>query len=96
MTHATKPTYLAALRERVLLYDGAMGTSIDTFNLSAEDYGGERTNGNRDYLAIGAARRDRADPRLVYGGGLRCAEANTFRARACAWRSGAWPGVPPS
>jgi 5-methyltetrahydrofolate--homocysteine methyltransferase len=29
-----------------------MGTSIDTFNLTVEDYGGERTNGNRDYLVI--------------------------------------------
>lgn len=47
-----KPTYLEALSQRVLVYDGAMGTSIDTFDLSAEDYGGERTNGNRDYLVI--------------------------------------------
>jgi 5-methyltetrahydrofolate--homocysteine methyltransferase len=52
VTNTTKPTYLEALRERVLIYDGAMGTSIDTFSLSADDYGGERTNGNRDYLAI--------------------------------------------
>ncbi|MFV9504078.1 MAG: methionine synthase [Oscillochloridaceae bacterium umkhey_bin13] len=29
-----------------------MGTSIDTYDLSAEDFGGERTNGNRDYLVI--------------------------------------------
>jgi 5-methyltetrahydrofolate--homocysteine methyltransferase len=34
------------------VYDGAMGTSIDLFNLTAEDYGGERTNGNRDFLVI--------------------------------------------
>ena len=47
-----KPTYLQALQERVLVFDGAMGTSIDTFDLTAEDYGGERTNGNRDYLVI--------------------------------------------
>jgi 5-methyltetrahydrofolate--homocysteine methyltransferase len=47
-----KLTYLEALSQRVLVYDGAMGTSIDTFDLSAEDYGGERTNGNRDYLVI--------------------------------------------
>ncbi len=52
MTNTTTPPYLEALRERVLIYDGAMGTSIDTFSLSADDYGGERTNGNRDYLAI--------------------------------------------
>jgi len=50
--HNHKPTYLEALKERVLIFDGAMGTSIDTFNLTAEDYGGEQTNGNRDYLVI--------------------------------------------
>ncbi|MDZ4718682.1 MAG: methionine synthase [Roseiflexaceae bacterium] len=49
---STKPTYLEALQSRVLIYDGAMGTSIDPYNLTAEDYGGERTNGNRDYLVI--------------------------------------------
>src|SRR5438093_7503172 len=47
-----KPTYLEALKERVLVFDGAMGTSIDTFNLTAEDFGGARTEGNRDYLVI--------------------------------------------
>ena len=47
-----KPTYLEALRERVLIFDGAMGTNIDLFNLTAADYGGERTHGNRDYLAL--------------------------------------------
>ncbi len=44
--------YLAALAERVLIFDGAMGTSIDTFDLTVEDYDGERTFGNRDYLVI--------------------------------------------
>jgi len=48
----SKPTYLESLKQRVLVFDGAMGTSIDLFNLSAEDYGGERTNGNRDFLVI--------------------------------------------
>lgn len=44
--------YLEALKERVLVFDGAMGTSIDTFRLTADDFGGERTHGNRDYLVI--------------------------------------------
>jgi 5-methyltetrahydrofolate--homocysteine methyltransferase len=44
--------YLAALSRRVLIFDGAMGTSIDTYDLSVEDYGGEATFGNRDYLAM--------------------------------------------
>ena len=51
-TNNRKPTYLEALKERVLIFDGAMGTSIDTFNLTAEDFGGARTEGNRDYLVI--------------------------------------------
>lgn len=44
--------YLDALGERVLIFDGAMGTSIDDYDLTVEDYGGERTFGNRDYLVI--------------------------------------------
>src|SRR3982750_1227129 len=53
MTEANyKLTYLEALRSRILIFDGAMGTNIDTFNLTAADFGGEQTNGNRDYLVI--------------------------------------------
>jgi 5-methyltetrahydrofolate--homocysteine methyltransferase len=48
----SRPTYLQALAERVLIFDGAMGTSIDTFDLTAADYGGEATFGCRDYLVI--------------------------------------------
>src|SRR5690242_7881009 len=47
-----KPGYLEVLAERVLIFDGAMGTSIDPFHLTAADYGGERTFGCRDYLVI--------------------------------------------
>lgn len=48
----TRPTYLEALQSRVLIYDGAMGTSIDDYDLTAEDYGGEQTFGSRDYLVV--------------------------------------------
>ena len=48
----SRQTYLEALKTRVLVYDGAMGTSIDDFDLTAEDYGGERTFGCRDYLVV--------------------------------------------
>ncbi len=51
MTHTKNSLYLAALAERVLIYDGAMGTSLDLYPLTVEDFGGERTHGNRDYLA---------------------------------------------
>ncbi len=48
----TRPPYLAALDERTLVYDGAMGTSIDTYTLTAEDYGSPETEGCRDYLVM--------------------------------------------
>ncbi len=49
---SNRPTYLEALAQHVLIYDGGMGTSIDQYELTAEDFGGERYNGNRDYLAV--------------------------------------------
>lgn len=44
--------YLEAIKNRVLIFDGAMGTSIQRFNLTAEDFGGEALNGCNDYLVI--------------------------------------------
>lgn len=44
--------YLDALAERVLIYDGAMGTSVQKLNLSAADFGGETYWGCNDYLVI--------------------------------------------
>lgn len=48
-----------ALKERVLLLDGAMGSLIQQYNLSEEDYRGERfkntaidLKGNNDLLSI--------------------------------------------
>lgn len=54
MTNPSAPRsrYLEALATRVLVFDGAMGTSIDTFDLTAEDYGGAATEGCRDYLVV--------------------------------------------
>jgi len=45
-----RPSYLATLRDRVLLFDGAMGTSIQRHNLTAEDFGGKE--GCNDYLVL--------------------------------------------
>ena len=44
--------YLEAIKDHVLIFDGAMGTSIQRFNLTAEDFGGEALNGCNDYLVI--------------------------------------------
>jgi 5-methyltetrahydrofolate--homocysteine methyltransferase len=40
------------LRERVLVYDGAMGTSIQQLGLSAADFGGASLEGCNDHLVI--------------------------------------------
>ena len=44
--------YLDALAQRVLVFDGAMGTELQRKNLSAGDYGGERYAGCNDHLAL--------------------------------------------
>src|SRR3982750_2810416 len=44
--------YLQALERRVLIYDGAMGTNIQRYNLSAEDFGGKALEGCNDHLVL--------------------------------------------
>ncbi|HLZ59240.1 MAG TPA: methionine synthase [Ktedonosporobacter sp.] len=44
--------FLDALAQRILIYDGAMGTNIQRYNLTAQDYGGEKTEGCNEYLVL--------------------------------------------
>src|SRR6266513_986673 len=44
--------YLEALSRRVLIYDGAMGSNIQRYNLSAEDFGGKALEGCNDNLVL--------------------------------------------
>src|SRR3954466_6277308 len=46
------PRYLDALKERVLVFDGAMGTNIQRYNLTPEDYGGKSLEGGNDNLVL--------------------------------------------
>src|SRR6185503_15367880 len=48
----TQSRYLDELSRRVLVYDGAMGTNIQRYNLSADDFGGKALEGCNDYLVI--------------------------------------------
>lgn len=48
----SKKTYLESLSERVLIFDGAMGTSVQLYNLTPEEFGGARLEGCNDYLCI--------------------------------------------
>ncbi|HET9454268.1 MAG TPA: methionine synthase [Gemmatimonadaceae bacterium] len=47
-----KSGYLDALRERVLVYDGAMGTNIQRYHLTPEDFGGKSLEGCNDHLVL--------------------------------------------
>jgi 5-methyltetrahydrofolate--homocysteine methyltransferase len=51
-TSFTNRRYLDAIADHVLIFDGAMGTSIQQHNLTADDFGGEQYDGCNDYLVL--------------------------------------------
>ena len=46
----SRPTFIDALREKVIILDGAMGTNIQSFHLSKDDFGGHE--GLNDVLCL--------------------------------------------
>ena len=44
--------YMQVLAERVLVFDGAMGTSVQTRGLGADDFGGPSLDGCIDHLVL--------------------------------------------
>ncbi|MEA2707396.1 MAG: 5-methyltetrahydrofolate--homocysteine methyltransferase, partial [Gemmatimonadaceae bacterium] len=48
----TQSRYLDELKRRVLIYDGAMGTNIQRYNLTPEDFGGKALEGCNDNLVL--------------------------------------------
>src|ERR1041385_7214275 len=75
----TNRKYLDALEKKVLVYDGAMGTSLQKQNLTAEQFGGEQYNGCNDYLVISYPAAVAKDPRSVLEVGVDVLETDTFR-----------------
>ncbi len=71
--------YLEALRHRAIVYDGAMGTSIQKYNLSAGDFGGAQYAGCNDYLCITRPDVVEAIHRSYLDVGADVIETNTFR-----------------
>jgi 5-methyltetrahydrofolate--homocysteine methyltransferase len=49
---AAASPYLRALRQRVLVYDGAMGTTIQRHALTSDDFGGKSLEGCNDNLVL--------------------------------------------
>jgi 5-methyltetrahydrofolate--homocysteine methyltransferase len=76
----TNRSYLDAVKERVLVFDGAMGTSLQLQALKAEHFGGERTNGCNDYLVISYPEAVEKVHRSFLEVGVDVLETDTFRA----------------
>ncbi|HEU5441217.1 MAG TPA: homocysteine S-methyltransferase family protein [Ktedonobacterales bacterium] len=70
--------YLDAVRERVLVFDGAMGTMLQALDLSAADYGGERLDGCPEILAVTRPDVVRDIHRAYLDAGADVLETDTF------------------
>jgi methylmalonyl-CoA mutase cobalamin-binding domain/chain len=75
----TNRKYLDALEKKVLVFDGAMGTSLQKQNLTAEHFGGEQYNGCNDYLVISYPEAVEKVHRSFLEVGVDVLETNTFR-----------------
>ena len=76
----TNRRYLDALDKKVLIFDGAMGTSLQVQNLTAEEFGGEKYNGCNDFLVISHPDAVEKVHRSFLEVGVDAIETNTFRA----------------
>src|SRR5215472_10365242 len=80
MESVRRPSYLAALRERVLVFDGSMGANLQDLSPTADDFGGPAFEGCMDVLCV---TRPELPTRLHRGfleAGCDVIETNTFQA----------------
>ena len=70
--------YLDAVRTRVMVFDGAMGTMIQNLGLTADDYGGEAFNGCPEILALTQPDAIRDIHRSYLAAGADVIETDTF------------------
>ena len=75
----TSRKYLDALEKKVLVFDGAMGTSLQVQNLTADHFGGEQYNGCNDYLVISYPEAVEKVHRSFLDVGVDVLETDTFR-----------------
>ena len=75
----TNRRYLDALAQHVLIFDGAMGTNLQTQNLTAQQFGGEHLVGCNDYLVISYPQAVEQVHRSFLEVGVDVIETCTFR-----------------
>jgi len=71
-----RPLFLEALKKKVLIFDGAMGTNIQVYNLTKEDFGGKE--GLNDFLVVTKPQVVREIHEGFLKVGVDCLETNTF------------------
>ena len=76
----TNRRYLDAIDEHIIIFDGAMGTSIQNYDLTPADFGGERYQDCLDYLVISRPDIIREIHDSFLRVGCDAVETNTFRA----------------
>jgi 5-methyltetrahydrofolate--homocysteine methyltransferase len=76
----TNRQYLDLLKKKIVVFDGAMGTNLQVQNLTAEHFGGERTNGCNDFLVISYPKAVENVHRAFLEAGVDVIETCTFRA----------------
>ena len=72
--------FLEQLRERVLFFDGGMGTQVQERELTAEDFGGKRWEGCIDYLSLTRPDIVESIHAGYFEAGADVVETNTFQA----------------
>jgi 5-methyltetrahydrofolate--homocysteine methyltransferase len=86
LAHAAMPmdergaAYLEAARHRVVIFDGAMGTSLQLADLSADDYGGPALEGCSEAVVLHRPDVVRAIHRSFLDAGVDVVETNAFGA----------------
>ncbi len=75
----TNQAYLDVLKKKIIVFDGAMGTNLQKQNLTAEHFGGERTNGCNDYLVMTYPQAVEHVHRAFLEAGVDVIETCTFR-----------------
>ena len=75
----TNRRYLDAIDDHIVIFDGAMGTSIQSYDLTPADYGGEQYQDCLDYLVISRPDIIRQIHESFLRVGSEAVETNTFR-----------------
>ena len=78
-TFHTNRRYLDAIDDHIVIFDGAMGTSIQSYDLKPEDFGGEKYQDCIDYLVITRPDVIREIHESFLRVGSEAIETNTFR-----------------